>query len=64
MPDIRIISRSKIKLCIESSFQELEEVWDKLRSMIESDMEWNIMFGENMNYKQFSQIMQGNDIYY
>jgi len=32
--------------------------------MIGSDMEWNIMFGEDMDYKQFSQIIWGNDIYY
>jgi len=54
---LRVVSQDEIKMHVETSFQELKEVWNEFRLMIRSNMGWNIMFRENMDYEQSSQVI-------
>ena len=42
-----MVSEDKMKLHIEGRSQGLEEVWNELRSVVESNMRQNIIFGDN-----------------
>ena len=49
-----MISQDKMKSYIKNKSQELEEVWNKLGSVVRSDVSWNTIFGEDVDNKQFS----------
>jgi len=44
-----VVSRHKVELYIDDSFQRLEE--DKFWSVVRSDMRQNIILGEDIDYK-------------
>ena len=50
-----------MKLHIEDRSQGLEEVWNKLKSVIESNIRQNIMFGDN---EQLNLVIQSDGIYH
>ena len=53
-----------MKLHIEDRSQGLEKVWNKLRSVIESNIRQNIMFGEDVDNEQLNLVIQSDGIYH
>ena len=57
-----MISGSEMQFHIQSNFERVEEMGDKFRSAIGSDMAWNSMLGEDVKNKELCKLLRRDHI--
>ena len=58
----RVISRSEVESHVQCSCEGLEEVGHEFSSMIEGDVAWNTMLGEDMENKELCELWRDDGI--